>query len=347
MIKSSEELPNGKSTYTLPYHVGIIYSYVKREYFPTEDQYITEKEAEHDAKIIAGYLEKLGIKVTLYPGDPFLPDKLLKEKPEMVFNLVDSVKGNEYLSSSIPGILELLEIPYTGAGIFGLALTFNKFITKKILQQNGIPVPYYQLFNTPSDPLDPNLRFPLISKLNEIHGAVEMNNDAVSENEKQLRERLKKLITTYNQPVLVEEYIVGREVVAMLVEGLNKKTYCAEKIFNKPDSKYIFTTFTDQWDEGYTTFHYEKYTDPVLSEYVKKAFETVRMADYGKFDIRIDYSGRYFFIDSNSNPAFGPKETQTAISTILGMYDVTFSDILKRLLINTLRDSEEKEQILG
>jgi hypothetical protein len=47
---------NGKINYALPKHVGIIYSFVKREYFPTEEQYVTEKM--HDAGIIGGYLEK-------------------------------------------------------------------------------------------------------------------------------------------------------------------------------------------------------------------------------------------------------------------------------------------------
>jgi D-alanine-D-alanine ligase len=333
---------NNKNNYQLPKHVGIIYSFVKREYFPTEEQYVTEKDAERDAGIIAGYLEKLGIKASLYPGNPTLADRLLQEKPDMVFNLVDSVKGIEYLSSSIPGVLELLEIPYTGAGIFGLSLSCNKFITKKVLQSNGIPVPNYQLFNNPNEPLNQNMRFPLISKLNEVHGSVEMSEDAISENEKHLRERLKKLITTYDQPMLVEEYIVGREIAAMNVVGLNTKIYCAERVFNKPDSKYIITTFEDQWS-NVSTFKFEKYSDPLLNEYVKRAFETVGMEDYGKFDVRVDTSGRYFFIDSNCNPAFGPKELETEIALILGMHDVTFSDLLKRLMINTIKDAQERQ----
>ena len=67
------------------------------------------------------------------------------------------------------------------------------------------------------------------------------------------------------------------------------------------------------------------------------------MADYGKFDIRLDASGRYYFIDCNSNPAFGPKELDVAIANILDLYDVSFYDILKRLLLNTLRDAEGKK----
>jgi len=286
----------------------------------------------------------MGIKTILYPGDAGLAEKLRKDKPDVVFNLVGSVKGNEYLASTIPGVLELLDISYTGTGILGESLGYNKFLVKKLLQQNGIPLPNYQLFNTPTDPLDPTLRFPLISKLNEIHGAVEITQDAVSENEKHLRDRLRFLIKTYEQPVLVEEYIVGREVTAILLEGINKKVYLAEKVFTKKAEKYIFATFEDQWLKSDAS-HYQKYQDPILNEYVKKAFEVTRMADYGKFDVRLDSSGRYFFLDSNSNPAFGPKELDVAIANILDLYGITFQDILKRLLLNTIQDSEDKKNI--
>lgn len=333
----------GKNNYNFPKRVGIIYSDVKRQYFPTEAQYITEKDAFHDAQIIASYLKKLGMKVVLFPANSALPEKLRQDKLEIVLNLVGSVKGNEYLASTIPALLELLDIPYTGSGILGESLSYNKFLIKKLLQQNGVPVPYHQLFNTPTDPLDPTLRFPLISKLNEIHGAVEITQDAVSENEKHLRRRLKFLINTYKQPVLVEEFIVGREITAILLEGLNKKVYLAEKVFEKQNEKYVFATFETQWGKDSNGFHYAKYKDLALKEYVKQAFEITRMADYGKFDIRFDTSGRYFFLDANSNPAFGPKELDCALGTILDLYDISFLEILKRLLLNTVRDAFGKK----
>ena len=333
-----------KKNHSLIKKAGILYSEVNKKYFPTEAQYLTEKDAFRDATIIASYLKKIKIKPLLYLGNAALAEKLRKDKPDIVLNLVASVRGNEYLASTIPALLELLEIPYTGAGILGESLAYNKFLVKKLLEQNSVPVPHYQLFNTPSDPIDPTLRFPLISKLNEIHGAVEITRDAVSETERHLRDRLKFLINTYNQPVLVEEFIVGREITAILLEGLNKKVYFAEKVFNKPNDKYVFATFEDQWlDHDNEAFHYQKYDDPLLREYVKKAFEVTRMGDYGKFDIRVDPSGRYFFIDSNSNPAFGPKEADCAIANILDLYDISFVDILQRLIQNTLRDASGKK----
>jgi D-alanine-D-alanine ligase len=343
--KPPERKLNNKN-YSLPHLTAIIYSEVKREYFPTEVQYITEKDAYFDAQKIAEYLNKIHVKTVLLPANHLLASRLRKERPDVAINLVGSVKGNEYLASAIPALLELLDIPYTGAGILGESLSYNKFLIKKLLEQNGVPIPHYQLFNNYNDPIDPTLRFPLISKLNEIHGAVEINKNAVSETEKELRDRLQFLIKTYEQPVLVEEFIVGREITAMLLEGLNKKVYLAEKVFNKKDKRYVFATFEDQWlENNEEAFYYQKYHDPLLREYVKRAFEITKMADYGKFDIRLDSSGRYFFIDCNSNPAFGPKELDCALGNILDLYGVSFSEILKRLLLNTIRDEAGKKRL--
>ncbi len=320
-----------------PKSVAIIISDVKREYFPTEEQYLTEKDAKKDAKIVAKYFEKIGIKTTIYPANSLLAINLHKDKPSMVLNLADSIKGEESLASAIPGILETLGVRYTGADILGLSLDHNKFIIKKLLEQNGIPIPRFQLFNKASDSLMSTMRFPLISKLNEIHGSVEITKDAISENEKHLRNRLKFLIKTYHQPVLVEEFIVGREITALILESLNKKVYLAERIFHTKD-KFAIASFAAQWkDKKSKMSHYEKYSDPILTEYVKKAFDIVDMSDYGKFDIRVDGSGRYYFIDSNANPYFGPIEIQGDISLVLKMYGISFTEIIKKIIQNTMQ----------
>lgn len=323
---------------TWPAQVGIVYSAVHREDFPTEEQYITEKEAGKNAHVIAEYLGAMGINVCLYPGDDRLAERLRQDQPGIVFNLVDSVKGKESLAAAVPGVLELLGIPYTGADMLGMALDTNKFFVKEMLQRNGLPVPMFQLFTSPDDYLDPTLRFPLISKLNAIHGSVEITQSAVSDNEKQLRKRLRKLIKTYNQPILVEEFVGKREITAVLLEGNHKKVYLAEKIFHNVEGPYVYLTFEDQWlTEKGAAFYYRPFRDPVLREMVRKAFDIVNMSDYGKFDVRLDEAGRYYFIDSNCNPALGPKDLDMALGVILDMHGVSFYEVLKRLITNTMR----------
>ena len=122
------------------------------------------------------------------------------------------------------------------------------------------------------------------------------------------------------------------------MEGGNTKVYLAEKVFRETEDPTQFATFADQWTGENDSYHYEKITDITLVELVKRAFRVLKMGDYAKFDIRLDQSGRYYFIDSNSNPAFGPKELDVALASILDMYGVGFDEILKRLMSNTLRD---------
>lgn len=331
--------------------IAILYSDTKREYFATEEHFMTEVEVFERAKIVAPYFEKMGATVHLIPGNETLSAMLKKINPTIVLNLVDSIRGNEYLSSAIPGTLELLDLSYIGSGILAMSMNFNKFLTKKMLEQYGLPVPRYQFVSDANEPINPLLRYPLISKMNDIHGAVEIDERAVAENERMLRERLRHLISTYKQGVLIEEFIAGRELTAVVLEGPKTKVYIGEKVFNEERNPgpYKIATFAATWldeekDPTKQSYHYEKYepTDE-LKEDIKRAYDILKMEDYAKFDIRLDQSGRYYFIDPNVNPAFGPKESACALGLILDMYGIDFPEMLKRLVANVLNQGEQEK----
>lgn len=319
--------------------IAILYSEAKREFFPTEEQYITEAEVFERAQKLVPYFEKMGYKVELLPGNNDLAEALCQRAPfSFILNLVDSIQGKEHLSAAIPGTLELLNIFYLGTGMLGLAINSNKFLTKKLLEQAGLPLPRYQLFNTAGDPLDTHLKFPLISKLNEVHGSVAIEQESVSEDESHLRMRLKNLIGTYHQPVLVEEFIVGKELTAYVLEGVMRKVYVGEKIFRESDEKYKIATFAAVW-QNINSYDYRRADGHgILENYVRTAFDILKMDDYGKFDVRQDESGRYYFIDCNANPAFGPAESDCAMGTVLSSHGINFEEILRRLVANINKD---------
>lgn len=317
--------------------LAILYSDAKREYFPTEEQFITEAEVKDRAISLVPYFEKLGFKVDMLPGNNDLPYLIHASgvKYDFVLNLVDSVMGKEHLSAAIPATLELLNIPYIGTGMLGLAINSNKFLTKKLLEQAGVPLPRYQLFSNPNEPIDPHLKFPLISKLNEVHGSVAIDQNSVSENEAQLRIQLKNLIGTYKQPVLVEEFIVGKELTAYLLEGATRKVYVAEKVFRESSEKYKIASFDAVWND-INSYDYAKVdAQGILEGYVRSAFEVLKMDDYAKFDMRQDESGRYYFIDCNANPAFG---VECAVGNVLKLYGIDFDEVIRRLLVNVQKE---------
>jgi len=327
----------------LPKRIAILYSDARREYFPTEQLFISEVEVKDRAQMIADkYLQKMGIQTACFPGDTNIVENLKAFKPDFVLNLVDTVYGKETLSATIPATLELLSIPYTGAGMLGLSINTNKYLTKNLLWQYGITTPKYQLITEASEEIEPRLDYPLIAKLNEVHGSIEMDDTAICVDETSLRKRIKYLMTTYhNMPVLVEEYIAGREVAAHVVEGINTKVYAGEKLFNdKLTSKYKIASFDAVWGDidMYTNIKYDL-PDHVKLQ-LKKAFEILKLDDYAKFDMRVDESGRHYVIDVNANPCLGPKNV-ASIGGVLALYDIEFDEILKRLIENTLNPTRK------
>ncbi len=331
---------NGKH---LPKKVALIYSDDKREYFSTYEEYLTEAGALEEAHRYFPYFKRLGVEVCAIPGNSDITKSLKREKPDMVINIAATVKGYDYLGATIPATLELLEIPYTGAAILGFSLGCNKYLIYALLSQHGIPVPRFQLFTSKNSVLDPSLRYPLILKLNEEHSNVEIKRESIVENEVQLRKRVKYLIKTYDQDVLVSEFIDGREFASFVVASFNKKVYTFERKIHLPknDTGHEFLDYDLVWRAGEKYDKYVKhkiYREPLLEALVKKAFTVSKMDDYGKFDIRMDRLGNYYFIDANANCHMAPDPKECDFTLALNMYGLSFTQFLKRLMQNTMRE---------
>jgi len=321
----------------LPKKVAIIYSDVKRKYFATEEEYISEVGADIYAIAIAKYVSKLGIDVITFACDNQIAINLKKYKPTMVLNLVDSVRGQTNLGSSIIGLLEIMNIPYTGSGTLGWAIGTNKFLMYQLMQSNGIPVPNHQLVTNQIEMIDPILRYPLFPKLNIEHSSIGIDENSICRNERELRIKLKDLFSKYKQPVLIDEFIAGIEVTSAVLDSKNIKVYSVQRKTGNETEEDIMT-FDKKW-RNWETIEYLKYDAPMLKEYVKKIFDVLKMSDYARIDIRIDASGRFYFIDPNCNPFFGPiNETHATYSIILDMYGITFEETLKRIFINTISE---------
>ncbi len=323
----------------LPKKVAIIYSDVRREYFATEDEYIAEVGADIYANDIAQYISKMGINVVSLPCDDQIAKNLKNYNPTIALNLVDSVRGQSNLGASIIGLLEILNIPYTGAGTLGWSIGTNKFVMYQLMQSNGIPVPNHQLVSNYNEMIDPLLRYPLFPKLNLEHSSIGIDENSICENERELRFKIKELVEKYRQPVLIDEFIAGIEVTSAVLDSVNTKVYSVTRSTEKETREDVMT-FNKKW-KNWENIKYEKYDAPNLKEYVKKTFDVLKMSDYARIDVRIDASGRFYFIDPNANPFFGPvKETHATYSIILEMYGISFEETLKRIFTNTINDAK-------
>lgn len=315
--------------------VAVAYSHVERDFFPTKEAYEAEVEVEKRAAEVAKEIEKLGIPTITIPGNQYFYTNLLVDKPDLVVNLVDTLRGKDRLCTSVPAALELANIPYTGTGMEGLVIGSNRGLTKRMLMAYDIPTPPFQFIRRVGTKVDEDLGFPLIVKLNDSGGSVGIDNKAVKEDAKAANAKVTKMISTYKMPVIVEKFIDGPEItVVVFDDGYKKHVFMAQKVFKlAPDGKHFFTSF-ESYDDWYA-YKYKKVEENLRYQITKlaiRAFNGLCHNDYAKFDVRVDeVTGTPYFTDSNPNTAFGPT-AGLPMTDVLALHGVGFQEVLGALL---------------
>ncbi len=173
-------------------------------------------------KSVAGYeraLRSAGHEVIPLEGDYTLINNLLKYKPDICFNTCEGHYGKSR-EAQVPAILDMLRIPYTGSGVMTLAIALDKAMTKRVFQFYSIPTPAFQVFVTGDEPTDSRLNFPLIAKPSLEGSGIGISDKSICRNPRELRDQVRYLLRCYRQPVLVEEYIEGREVTTGILGNL-------------------------------------------------------------------------------------------------------------------------------
>ncbi len=316
--------------------VIVAYSHVEREFFPTEDAYWAEVEVEDRAKEVEEKIRELGIETKRLPGDQYILTNLLVDKPDVVVNLVDTLRGKDRLQTSVPAALELSNIPYTGAGMEGLVIGNNRNLTKRLLMAYDIPTPDFQFVRRLGVSIDEDLLSPpLIVKLNESGGSVGIDNHAVKETYKMAQKKIETMISTYKLPVVVEQFIDGPEITVVVFEDSTKMhVFMGEKIFRKkPDGKHFFTSVESYDDEkAYKFIPVEEPLRGKIELLAKRAFRGLQHKDYAKFDVRVDEtSGTPYFTDSNPNTAFGP-DMGLPLTEVFALHGISFDEVILSLL---------------
>lgn len=173
-------------------------------------------------KSVAGYeraLKGAGHEVIPLEGDHNLLDNLLKYKPDICFNTCEGHYGRSR-EAQVPAILDMLRLPYTGSGVMTLAVALDKAMTKRVLQFYSIPTPAFQVFVTGDEPTDARLNFPLFAKPSLEGSGIGITAKSICRTPRELREHVRYLLRAYREPVLVEEYIEGREVTTGILGNL-------------------------------------------------------------------------------------------------------------------------------
>ena len=286
---------------------------------------------------ITNGLKKGGHQVRAFEGDKDLIDNLEKfmprvvkgERPGMAFNLSYGIQGQARYTH-VPGMLEMVGLPYVGSGPLAHSLALDKVVAKMLFKQNGLPTPEFVVLND-NDFEAPNLSYPLI---------VKPRNEAVSfgiqivKNLKQLKEAAKVIFDQFNQGVLVEEYIEGREInVGILGNQPAQPLPPAEIVFGK-DGPNIYT-YEDKTRKSGRQINVEcparldMNTAEQAQRIALEAFSVLGCYDCARIDMRLDKQGKLYILEVNSLPSLGEHGSYVRAAEEAGL---DFSALVNRLV---------------
>ena len=261
---------------------------------------------------ITDALKKGGHQVIALEGDKdlirrleeFMPKVLHHERPGMVFNVSYGIQGQARYTH-VPGILEMVGIPYVGSGPLAHSLALDKLVAKMIFRQVGLPTPDYVVLPSADAPI-PDFAYPAIVKpknesvsfgIKVVHSAEEMKDAA------------RVIFEKFSQPVLVEQYIDGREVNVGLLGNPPRALSPVELTFGDEGPR-VYTEEDKKGKSGRTIGKVcpaplgDELTERVKDVAVR-AFEALGCFDCARVDLRIDADGNPYILEINSLPSLG------------------------------------------
>ncbi len=275
-----------------------------------------KKPPKHDREEIFEALEKLGHEPSYYvlDGRPQSLFGLAKCGADLIFNLTESYAGDDTKEMHVTAFLDLLEIPYTGAGPHAHILAQDKTTAKKMFAFSEIQSPYFAIAYRGNIDHAHDISFPLIVKPTSEDGSIGIDAAAVVSSVKELMERISYIQTEFNSPALIEEYIEGREIYASILGSyenpralplveldLSKLPKGVPRIASQ-DVKFFRDTEAYKLTRSAIAEDLDEETATRLTEIAVKAYRAVKLRDYGRIDMRLSDSGEIYVIEANPNP---------------------------------------------
>jgi D-alanine-D-alanine ligase len=282
-------------------------------------------EPEYDIKVatateeyeaIANALREEGYKVNLIninENIQILIDLLRNNPPDVVFNLIEFYRDDPALEHLIAGLFALYGVRFTGSRPFTLALCQRKGMTKQLLLANNVPTPRYKLLTEPRLPGRHGLHYPLIVKPSREDASSGVDKGSVVYDIEQLNERVKKTFEEFKPPILVEEFIEGRELhISVLGNDPPEVLPIIEFDFSElPSDHPSIISFDAKWNPLVESFHRVHSICPAkLSKRVEKkvktavldAYKITGCNDYARLDLRLRKDNKVFVLEVNPNP---------------------------------------------
>jgi D-alanine-D-alanine ligase len=247
--------------------------------------------------------------------------RLEEERPDLVFNLCESLCGVAANEVAVPAVLDLYGLAYTGSDAPALALALHKGKTKDVLHGRGIATPPYRVMASVADierVAAESLDYPWFIKLANEDASVGITEANVLADGAALATRARQLLAEFSSPLLAERYVPGREVnVTLLGSGADLRFLPLHEIdFGAmPAGRPHIVSYAAKWDEQHVDYAGTKpvpiknATDTMIRAIegtARAAWEAIGLRDYGRVDLRIDPAGTPWVIDVNPNCDISP-----------------------------------------
>lgn len=308
--------------------------------------YVSEIEVMDNVEAVIEVLTEAGYEVDEFaaPGEPTQFIEGLRERqPDAVVNLFEGSADFSANEMYAAGLLEWLGISYTGCPFHTLVIARSKHLAKRLFVAEGVPTAPFLVIEKPG-PIDHMpFSFPAIVKPAQQDASVGVEQDSVVTSLAALNRRVAHVLEQFGGPVMVEEFIPGRELTVALVEMPDLRLLPGtEVVFPDGGPGYWpILSYHAKWTRGHTEFETTDYhfkaelTDELadaIEKHAMKAFHVLGARDYARVDFRIR-DGKPYVLELNPNPDFAPDR---AMSNNLWAAGLTHAEFTVQLARNAL-----------
>ncbi len=309
----------------------------------SHDEAQAEFDREETVSDITAALSALGhdvtrVNVSMPPAA--VVSTLARLRPDLVFNTAEGSHGR-LREAFYPALFEQLGLPFTGSDAYVCALTLDKQLSKMVVAQAGVPTPRWVFVDDGNfeavfaNSLD--LNFPVIAKPNFEGSSKGITQNSVVEDPKLLKARVREILNKYPTGLLIEEFIVGRDVVVPYLQTvgvLSPVSYLFDEAVVGKRKYVIYDYDLKCVSSDAVTVQCPAPLDDALTSKIKelstRAFRALGIRDLGRIDWRIADDGRVYFLEVNALPSLEPGAGIYLASALAGMPET--KDVLRAVV---------------